>query len=344
MVEEQKTSSDNVLSRQQTGKAEDFISIVAPFYNESEVIEYFYKELKGVLDVLEGITYEMIFVDDGSEDDTLTKLNCLAESDSKVRVYSLSRNFGHQIALTAGLDAARGAAVIMMDGDLQHPCKLIPEMIKKWRQGFEIVIAVREHTQDASWFKQLTSKIFYRLFNFMSDTNVHEGAADFTLLSRKSHQILRNMPERHRFLRGMVSWIGMSRALVRYQAPKRAAGRSKYSLLKMVSLAVEATLSFSTMPLRLATRAGFVITCLGFLYFVWIILRYLFVGDLVLGWGSLICVVLIVGGAQLSFIGLVGQYLARVFEEVKNRPIYIFKQSPSGQVVAEEPQEKKETT
>jgi len=304
------------------------ISIISPCYNESEAIGRLYDELKATLNSLEGIRHEIIFVDDGSWDDTLSKLNSYAESDSTVKVYSFSRNFGHQLALTAGLDMAKGDVVITMDSDLQHPPSLIPEMIAKWKQGHDIVSAVREQTKDVSIFKRISSRCFYKLINFLGDTHIPEGVADFNLLSCKACDILKSMPEKHRFLRGMISWIGMPRAFISYHAPKRVAGKSKYTLLKMTSLAIDAILSFSTMPLRLAVRAGLLISFAGFLYLVWILLRYIFMRDLVSGWGSLICVTLIIGGGQLFFIGLIGQYLARVFEEVKNRPPYIFKQAP----------------
>ena len=216
----------------------------------------------------------------------------------------------------------------MLDSDLQHPPSLIIEMVEKWQQGSEIVSAVRNYTREVSWFKRLSSKMFYKLINFLSETYIPEGVADFTLLSRKACDALCSMPERHRFLRGMISWIGMSRSFIPYEASSRVAGQSKYTIFKMVALAVEAMLSFSSMPLRLAMRLGMVITLFGFGYLGWILLRYLFIGDLVSGWGSLICVMLILGGSQLIFIGLVGQYLARVFEEAKGRPKYILKQFP----------------
>jgi glycosyltransferase involved in cell wall biosynthesis len=320
---------DEVCMAVGSGGDDDFlISIVSPCYNEQEAIGPFYDELKKVLDGLAGFRHEIILVDDGSTDGTLEKLNRLAENDPTIEVYSLSRNFGHQIALTSGLDAAVGDVVIMLDSDLQHPPSLIVEMLEKWQEGNEIVSAVRKYNEDASWFKRLTSKIFYKLINFLSDTHIPEGVADFTLLSRKACDALCSMPERHRFLRGMISWIGMSRAFIQYEASSRVAGQSKYTMLKMVSLAVEAALSFSSKPLRLATRMGMIITLFGFGYLGWIILRYLLIGDLVSGWGSLICVMLILGGSQFIFIGLIGQYLACVFEEAKGRPKYILKQSP----------------
>jgi dolichol-phosphate mannosyltransferase len=240
----------------------------------------------------------------------------------------LSRNFGHQVALTAGIDFAKGEAVILMDSDLQHPPDLISCMISKWQEGFDIVSAVRKDTKGVSLFKKFTSKTFYFLLNKLSNTYLPEGAADFCLLSHNVYQELRNMRERHRFLRGIISWMGYNRTYLDYEAPKRAAGQSKYTFFRMLSLAIEATLSFSSAPLKFATRLGFIITISGFVYLIWILIRFFVLRDLVQGWASLICAVLILGGCQLTFIGLVGQYLARVFEEVKERPIYLLKQKP----------------
>jgi dolichol-phosphate mannosyltransferase len=304
------------------------ITIVSPCFNESEVIELFYEKLKFQLALIEIFSFEIIFVDDGSSDDTLIKLNHLAKKDSRIKIYSLSRNFGHQVALTAGIDFAKGEAVILMDSDLQHPPDLISCMISKWQEGFDIVSAVRKDTKGVSLFKKFTSKTFYFLLNKLSNTYLPEGAADFCLLSHNVYQELRNMRERHRFLRGIISWMGYNRTYLDYEAPKRAAGQSKYTFFRMLSLAIEATLSFSSAPLKFATRLGFIITISGFVYLIWILIRFFVLRDLVQGWASLICAVLILGGCQLTFIGLVGQYLARVFEEVKERPIYLLKQKP----------------
>lgn len=301
------------------------LSVISPCYNESKVIGLFYTELKQVLESLEDLEHEIIFVDDGSTDGTLAQLNQMAQEDPCVRVCSLSRNFGHQIALTAGLDLAEGEAVVMMDCDLQHPPDLIPEMVKKWRQGYDVVSAVRNETEGAPWFKNITSKSFYFLLNSLSNIHIPQGAADFCLLSRRVCKVLQKMPERHRFLRGMISWVGFNRTFMPYQAPRRAGGKSKYTFIKMLSLATEAILSFSSAPLRLATRVGVIITLSGFIYLIWILLK---LKQAVPGWASLIGVTLILGGCQLIFIGLIGQYLARIFEEVKGRPTYIIKQTP----------------
>ncbi len=304
------------------------MSIICPCYNEADVIDLFYRELVGVLKTLRDVDVEIVCVDDGSSDRTLERLNAIARDDRNVRVVSLSRNFGHQVALTAGLDFARGDAVIMMDTDLQHPPALIPEMVEKWRAGFDIVSAVRRDTDGASWFKNVTSRTFYFVLNRMSPTAIPQGVADFTLLSSRVYPQLRDMRERHRFVRGMISWMGFTRAFVYYDARARAGGVSKYTFPRMVSMAFDAVLSFSSTPLRLATGIGLFVTFLGFLYLIWIVLRAILVNDLVVGWASMIAVSLILGGCQLLFIGLIGQYLARVFDEVKGRPIYVAKQVP----------------
>ncbi len=305
------------------------ISVVSPCYNEAEVIDLFFEELRHVIDGLAEYDFEMIFVDDGSADGTLEALNRIAERDRRVRVASFSRNFGHQIALTAGLDFAAGDAVIMMDSDLQHPPSLIPEMIRRWREGHDIVSAVREDTEGISIFKKASSRAFYFLINALSAVHIPEGAADFCLVSRRVARALHSMRERHRFLRGMISWSGFSRALVPYRAAARAAGQSKYTLIKMVGMALDAIVSFSTAPIRLATRVGFTITGLGFVYLAWNLIKAFVTGRMAPGWASLIGVTMIMGGAQLIFIGLIGQYLARVFEELKGRPMYILKQEPA---------------
>ena len=304
------------------------LSVISPCYNESEVIGLFYETLRPVLESLDHLDFEMVFVDDGSSDDTLAQLNRFAETDPALRVLSLSRNFGHQVALTAGIDHAAGDAVVMMDSDLQHPPSVIPELVRQWRAGHDVVNAIRQRTDGEGWFKGLTSRGFYALLNALSGTKVPAGAADFCLLSRRVCQSLRDMPERHRFLRGLVSWAGFDRAFVPYVAPQRAAGRTKYSMVKMVGLALDAVFSFSAEPLRLALRAGIGITIFGFAYLAYSLIYGYLLSGLVPGYSSLIALMMILGGSQLMFIGLIGQYLARIFEEVKGRPIYLLKQEP----------------
>jgi glycosyltransferase involved in cell wall biosynthesis len=304
------------------------LSVVCPCYDEAPVIRAFYETLAGVLESLEDLACEVIFVDDGSTDETLSILNDIAQNDARVRICALSRNFGHQIALTAGLDHADGDAVVMLDTDLQHPPDLIPQMVAKWREGYDVVSAVRRDTADTTWFKDVTSKGFYSLINRISHTKIPEGVADFSLLARPAYEQLRRMRERHRFVRGMISWIGFKRAFLPYDAHERPAGRSKYTVLRMMSFAADGVLSFSSAPLRAATHIGAVVTGIGFVYLAAILVRWAVLRDLVPGWASLIAVTLILGGCQLLFIGLIGQYLARVFDEVKGRPIYVMKQTP----------------
>lgn len=304
------------------------LCVVTPCYNEEEVIEKFYEALKPVLNSLRGLNHRIIFVDDGSRDATLAKLNALGARDPAVHVYALSRNFGHQIALTAGLDVARGDAVIMMDSDLQHPPGLIPDMVRQWREGNDVVSAVRQATERSGRFKESSSAVFYWLINFLSDTNIVRGAADFCLLSRPAHRALRRLPERHRFLRGMVSWVGFKRAFVFFDAPDRAAGRSKYTLFKMLQLAFNATFSFSVTPIRLATQLGLITILLSLLYLIFILTCYFLGWNLAPGWASIIFLVTFLGGVQLAFVGILGEYIARIFEEVKRRPLYLFKQKP----------------
>jgi dolichol-phosphate mannosyltransferase len=309
-------------------RSRQVLCVVCPFYNEAEVARAFYECLKGELQKLPSLRHRLLFVDDGSSDETLDELNRIAAADPAVEVYSLSRNFGHQVALTAGLDAARGDAVVMMDSDLQHPPALIPELVEQWRRGADVVSAVRRRTADETWLKRLTSRGFYKFLNFLSDTPIPEGAADFCLLSRRAHRALRAMPERHRFLRGMVSWMGFERVFVEYDAPARAAGRSKYNLRRMLKLASNAVFSFSAAPLQTTSRVGLLAMSTGLLYLAYIVGRFLLYHDLVPGWSSVVCSIVILGGLQLIFIGLIGEYLARIFEEVKGRPLYLFKQRP----------------
>lgn len=304
------------------------LSVVSPCYNEAEVIGIFYTALKDVLRAQPDVDHEIILVDDGSADTTLDRLNEIMAADPAVRVLSLSRNFGHQIALTAGMDAAAGDALVLMDSDMQHPPAMIPDLVRHWRAGSDIVSAIRTQTAGESWFKGFTSRGFYRVLNSLSSTKVPAGAADFCLLSRRVYLSLRQMPERHRFLRGLVSWVGYSRALVPYVAPQRAAGHTKYSFVKMLTLALDAVFSFSAEPLRMALKLGLLLAAGGFAYLVYTLGYGYLINGLVPGYASLIAVTLTLGGCQLIFIGLIGQYLSRVFEEVKGRPIYLLKQEP----------------
>ncbi|MHC4526047.1 MAG: glycosyltransferase family 2 protein [Planctomycetota bacterium] len=302
------------------------LSVVSPCFNEEQVIESYYQSLKDILARINGLTFEIILVDDGSSDTTPEILKRLAESDPTLKAVVLSRNFGHQVALTAGIDHASGDALIMMDSDLQHPVDLIPEMIEYWSQGHDVVSTIRQDTRDAGLFKTFTSKSFYWLFNKLSTTYLPAGAADFCLLSKNVYSQLQNMRERHRFLRGLVCWMGFNRKIIPYTAAARGAGISKYSLVKMVRLATEAIFSFSAKPLTVAIKVGLFLTFVGFAYLLYILYGYFIKQNLVAGWASLICTLLILNGFQLIFIGLIGEYISKIFEQVKERPIYMVKE------------------
>lgn len=305
------------------------LCVVSPCYNEAAGIRAFHAELKRVLSALPGLDHRIVLVDDGSSDGTLAVLDQLAREDACVRVYALSRNFGHQVALTAGIDEARGDAIVLMDSDLQHPPALIPELVAKWRAGADVVSAVRRRTADAGPLKRATAALFYAFLNSISETHIVPGAADFVLLSAPAHAALQRMPERHRFLRGMVSWIGFRREFVAYEAAARGAGESSYTFTRMLRLGADALFSFSTAPVRLATRLGLAVAACGMLYLVYILYSVLAHPDsIVPGWSSLIVVVLILSGVQILFTGLIGEYIARIFEESKHRPLYFFKQRP----------------
>lgn len=307
------------------------LSVVSPCYNEEAVIEQFYHALKGVLAGIREMEHEILLVDDGSSDGTLARLNSLALKDDRLTVVSLSRNFGQQIALSAGMDYADADAVILMDSDLQHPPELIPEMVRQWRErNCDIVSAIRKLTPDSTLFKRISSKTFYLLFNLLSDVRIEPGAADFCLLSRRAQTAVREMPERHRFLRGIISWIGFKRGFVPYEASARAAGSSKYTLKEMITLGLTGAFSFSAAPIKLASRLGAFVCGLGAIYLVYVLIRAIWFGDLVQGWGSLMSVLLILGGLNFTLIGLIGGYLGRVYEESKRRPLYFVKQEPPG--------------
>ncbi len=299
------------------------LTVVAPFYDEEAGLATFYRELAAQVEKL-NLSCDFVFVDDGSEDRTLELLTGLAEQDPRITVLSLSRNFGHQAALTAGLDHAEGEAVVVMDSDLQHPPDVIPRLIEAYEQGAEIVSAVRANPKAAGFFKQLASRLYYRLLHLLGDTPVIPDAADFRLMSRSSVLALRGMRETHRYLRGMVPWLGFSHATVSYEQPKRYAGSPSYTLGKSLRLARHGLFSFSTAPLDLVTLLGLLLTALGAVYFCYI-LTIKFYGQAVSGWASVIVVILVLGGVQLISLGVLAQYVAMIFEQAKERPLYILK-------------------
>jgi len=297
------------------------ISVVVPIYNEVETIPELMVRLDQALtDVGE---HEIVLVDDGSQDGSWPALIAHAGRNPRLRLLRLSRNFGHQVAISAGIDAARGDAVVTMDGDLQDPPEVIPELVAKWREGYDVVYAVRTHREGETRFKLWTASLFYRLIRRMTPISIPEQAGDFRLLSRRAADAFARMPERARFIRGMTSWIGFRQAGVPYRREARGAGSTKYPVRRMLHFAIDAITSFSTTPIRFVTAVGSisVVFCLG--YLGWTLYVRLFTDSAVQGWASVIVLVLLLGGLQLVSLGIIGSYVARIFEEVKQRPLYL---------------------
>ncbi|MGE5631254.1 MAG: glycosyltransferase family 2 protein [Caulobacteraceae bacterium] len=299
------------------------ISVVVPMYYEEKVAEVCYKRLKAVMESC-GYAYELVFVNDGSRDKTLEILEKIAGNDKKVRVISFSRNFGHQVAVTAGIDKARGDAVVIIDADLQDPPELIAGMLKLWEQGYDVVYAKRKKRKGESLFKLLTARIFYRVLDKLSDTRIPLDTGDFRLIDRKVAEELRNMRERNRFLRGMISWIGFKQIPIEYERSERFAGETKYPFKKMVKLALDGIVSFSSKPLKISQYLGFFAVICAMVIFIYSIVYRLAGGrHLVSGWASIMTTVTFLGGVQLISVGILGEYIARMYEESKNRPLYI---------------------
>jgi polyisoprenyl-phosphate glycosyltransferase len=295
------------------------LSVVAPIYNEEATIQEFYSR---VCRALERTPFELVLVDDGSSDRSAAILNTLAMTDPRVRVVYLSRNFGHQTALTAGLDHARGDAVVMLDADLQDPPEVITTMLDHWRAGCDVVYAVREQREGESRFKLATARWFYKLFDKLAQVELQHNSGDFRLLDREALNALLSMRERNRFLRGMTVWVGYRQAAVPYRRDPRYAGETKYTLSKMLRFSLDAISSFSHRPLQLATLLGFVISTLAFIAIPVVIALRIF-GSYLPGFGSITIAVLLLGGIQLIAIGIIGEYVGRIYDEVKGRPLYL---------------------
>ncbi len=302
------------------------LAIVVPAHNEASNLPKLFESLQKAL-AGEPEDWHVLFVDDGSSDDTLSVLEKLSRTSPRVRFLSLSRNFGQQSALTAGLDHAEGDAVVTMDADLQHPPGLLPAMLEKWRNGVEIVHTVRTKTEGVHWMKTSSSRLFYPIFGWLSETHLECGTADFRLMDRRVVDVLRNMPERARFIRGMIGWVGFQSQVIEYTAPPRLHGGTHYTFGKMLSFAWTAIRSFSTRPLRIATWIGLITSLFGMLYFVYVLYIRLFAQTAIPGWTSILSAILILGGLQLFCIGVLGEYLALVFEESKHRPLYVIRKT-----------------
>jgi glycosyltransferase involved in cell wall biosynthesis len=299
------------------------ISIIVPCYNEESVLRATHERLGKVCDDMPGLDYELIFVNDGSADRTQEVLNEIQMRDPHVRVLLLSRNFGHQIAVTAGLEEAVGDAVVIIDADLQDPPEVIPEMVKLWREGNDVVYGIRREREGESRFKLWTAKVFYRLINRLSETKMPLDAGDFRLLDRRVVEVIKTMRERARFLRGMVSWAGFRQTFVLYDRAPRHAGESKYPFAKMLNFAMDGIISFSLVPLKLAIWTGFLAIWIAVLGIIVAIVDRMLEKDLTRGWASLFVAVLFMGGVQLVSLGIIGEYLGRIYTEVKRRPLYV---------------------
>lgn len=301
------------------------LSIVVPVFSEEAVIEEFYRRTKSMLGGLSAdLDHEIIFIDDGSRDRSLPVLKALAAKDGRVRIISFSRNFGHQIALTAGIDHARGEALVIIDADLQDPPEVVPGMVARWREGYKVVYGVREKRKGENAFKLLTAKVFYRLIRGFSDTDMPVDAGDFRLIDRAVARELKSIREENRYIRGLVSWVGFPQTSITYERDRRYAGKTKFTLRKMMKFAVDAILSFSDKPLKMSAVLGFLITFVSFVLALRILLGKLFNPSLaVSGWTSLILTVLFIGGIQLLSLGILGLYVGRQYSEVKRRPLYV---------------------
>lgn len=306
------------------------LSVVVPAFNEEDNVAPMCERLVAAL---EGAVseFEIVYVDDGSVDATWERVVAVAESDSRVRGIRFARNFGHQAALTAGVDAARGEAVVIIDADLQDPPEVIPEMIEQWRAGYEVVYGQRQEREGETWFKRTTAAMFYRGMRSITNVNIPLDTGDFRLMGPRAVAAFRALPERNRFIRGLVSWIGFQQTAVRYNRRARQAGETKYPFRKMLRFALDGVTSFSFLPLRLATWAGFAVSAFAFLYIiVVVVLKALHINWP--GYTSLMGSILFLGGVQLIMIGIVGEYLARIFDEVKRRPLYLVGDSTDGEV------------
>jgi dolichol-phosphate mannosyltransferase len=300
----------------------NLISVIVPVFNETEVVNECHRQLSAALAELPFAAWEIVFVDDGSSDDSYEKLSLLAAREKGVRVLRLSRNFGHQAAITAGLDASRGDCVVIIDADLQDPPEVIARMVERWQAGFEVVYGVRESREGEGRLKLATAKWFYRLLNRLTNTDIPPDVGDFRLLDRRAVNTLNSLREHDRYVRGLVSWIGYRQTGVTYARHARHAGTSKYPLRKMIRFALDGITSFSTMPLRFATWLGYAASTLAFIYLASVFVQKL-LGYTVQGWATIMVAVLFLGGIQLIGLGIMGEYVGRIFNEVKERPLYV---------------------
>ncbi|UOR04741.1 glycosyltransferase family 2 protein [Hymenobacter aerilatus] len=298
------------------------LSIIIPIYNEEDNIQMLYNRLSGVLALLER-SYELIFVNDGSRDQSLRLVKDLSERDARVRFIDFSRNFGHQIAVTAGLDLAQGEAVVIIDADLQDPPELIPQLYQKLHEGYEVVYARRRSRQGESIAKKFTAKLFYRILASITSISIPVDTGDFRIISRKVVDALKQMPEQNKFIRGQISWIGYRQTYLEYDRAERAGGATGYTYSKMIRLALDGITGFSNAPLKFATISGFVVSGIAFIVMLYTLYERFVAHDYQPGWASLMVSILFLGGVQLIAVGIIGEYLSRLSANVRQRPLYI---------------------
>lgn len=299
------------------------VSLVVPCFNEEAVIAETHRRLAALAAAQPDYRFEFVFVDDGSRDTTLALLRGIVASDPQARVIALSRNFGHQLAVTAGIDEARGEAVVLLDADLQDPPEVVAAMLAHWREGWQVVYGVRSERVGESYFKLLSARLFYRVLNYLSDTPIPLDTGDFRLMDRKVVEVLQQMPERDRFVRGMVSWVGFRQLPLPYRRAARFAGSTKYPLRKMLKFASNGIISFSMRPLKLAIHAGMLCALLACAGIVWAFVERLLTHNWVPGWTAIIIAVLFLGGVQLISTGILGEYVGRTYMQTKGRPLYV---------------------
>ena len=301
------------------------ISVVIPCYDEEKNIDYLFERLIEVLDKLE-TTYEIICVNDGSKDETLNSLIKYHQTQPQIKVINLSRNFGKEIALTAGIDHATGEAVIPIDADLQDPPELIEQLVAKWREGYDVVYAMRRSRQGESWLKRFTANAFYQTIGKMSRVSIPPNTGDFRLLDRRVVEAVKKMPERNRFMKGLFTWVGFKQTSVLFDREPRFQGNTTWNYWKLWNFAIDGITSFSFLPLKVWSYIGLCVSCLSFIYASFLVIRTIFLGIDVPGYASLMVAVLFFGGVQLMTLGIIGEYLGRVYEEVKGRPLYFVRE------------------
>ena len=301
------------------------LSVVIPIYNEEDNIMLLHSRLSAVLAGMQ-IGYELLFINDGSRDRSIHLLKDLAAKDPRVKYIDFSRNFGHQVAVSAGLDNTSGEAVVIMDADLQDPPELIPQLYQKYRDGYEVVYARRRSREGESWFKKFTARLFYRMLSYLSTVDIPLDTGDFRIVDHKVVEVLRNMPEKSKFLRGQISWIGFRQTFLEYDRQERHAGVTNYPFKKMLKFALDGITGFSDLPLRFVTWFGLAVTAFGFLMTLYVLYSRFILQDYVEGWSSLMITVLFLGGVQMIAIGIIGEYLSRIHSNVRNRPLYIIRE------------------